>query len=81
MRDLIKILIALCFMVVAFFVGQYFVKEKYDTKIKELDNNVSTEKEINQRLHDSITMLIKKQVALSKDTTSLKKIQSQKKRH
>jgi cell division protein FtsL len=81
MRDLIKLLIALSFMVVAFFVGQYFAREEYDVKIQELNNKIGTEKEINQRLHDSITLLSNKQIVSSIDTTVLKKYQSKRKRH
>jgi hypothetical protein len=79
MKDLIKVLIALSFMVIAFFVGQYIAQEKCDTIIKELNNNVFIEKELSQKLHDSIAILIKKQVELSKDTKSIKGPQPKKK--
>ena len=80
MRDLIKILIALAFMVVAFFVGKYLVDEKCAIQLKEANEKTSIDKNRIQQLQDSINFLkqisdtnnANIQIPLSKKSTFIK---------
>jgi len=57
MRDLIKILIAFAFMVVAFFVGKYFADEKCAIQLKEVNEKITADKNHIELLKDSLTIL------------------------
>lgn len=60
MRDLIKILIALAFMAMSFFVGKYLANEKALVEYKEIKEIISNDKNYIKQLQDSINILKKK---------------------
>jgi hypothetical protein len=57
MRNLIKIIIALAFMAVTFFVGRYLANEKSAIELKELKDVMSIDKTHIRQLQDSMSML------------------------
>ncbi|MBS0425347.1 MAG: hypothetical protein JSR71_13240 [Proteobacteria bacterium] len=78
MKDLIKVLIALFSIGVAFYIGQYYGNEKCNEDTSKLNNKIFVLEESKQKLRDSIIILLKTQVVVSKDTTILEKARSKK---
>ncbi|KAA5532292.1 hypothetical protein F0919_15980 [Taibaiella lutea] len=59
MRDLIKVLIAIAFMAVSFFVGKYLANEKSAVELKGVKEQISIYKNHIRQLEDSINVLEK----------------------
>ncbi|NOU47123.1 MAG: hypothetical protein HOO86_08685 [Bacteroidales bacterium] len=57
MKEIIKILIALAFIMGAYILGYHQESEKYSTKLNEINNTISTAKKNLIQLQDSISKL------------------------
>jgi chromosome segregation ATPase len=57
MKEIIKILIALAFIMGAYILGYHQEIEKHSTKLNEMNNTISTSKENLIQLQDSICKL------------------------
>lgn len=75
MRNLIKLIIALLFILGSYILGYYQADEKHSSQIKEINKKLSIEQSSVQQLKDSISkmsMIIKHRPLHTEDTSTTK---------